>query len=160
MQKYIDCAKELGFSGAAVIPVSELPIVPEYRKYCVENLCGNYGKLKACPPESGTVEEMEERVRKYQNALILQTTVTPNDIKSSDEAKKIKHDHNVLTEKLLDFLHADGKTDVLMMSAGPWKTNSCMSAYSVDAQKTAEAAGMKCWENDGKIRCFSLLLFN
>ena len=28
------------------------------------------------------------------------------------------------------------------MSAGPYKHNSCMSAYCVDAQKMADAAGM------------------
>ena len=46
-----------------------------------------------------------------------------------------------------------------MMGAGPWKTASCMSAYCVDAQKMADAVHMKCWENDGKIRYFSLILF-
>ena len=46
-----------------------------------------------------------------------------------------------------------------MMGAGPWKTASCMSAYCVNAQKMADFVGMKCWENDGKTRYFSLILF-
>ena len=40
------------------------------------------------------------------------------------------------------------------MSAGPYKHNSCMSAYCVDAQKMADAVGMLCWTSDGMIRYF------
>jgi len=46
-----------------------------------------------------------------------------------------------------------------MMGAGPWKHASCMSAYCVDAQRMADAVHMKCWADDGKIRYFSLILF-
>ena len=56
-------------------------------------------------------------------------------------------------------MRENGTTDTLMMGAGPWKTASCMSAYCVNAQKMADFVGMKCWENDGKIRYFSLILF-
>ena len=48
----------LGFSGAAVMDTIELVFVPEYRTFCEENLCGCYNVNPACPPESGTVEEM------------------------------------------------------------------------------------------------------
>ena len=44
-----------------------------------------------------------------------------------------------------------GKTDILIMSAGPYKHNSCMSAYCVNAQKMADAVNMLCWIDDGKI---------
>ena len=39
---YVKEAKALGFTQAALMPVSELVIVPEYRMFCEENLCGNY----------------------------------------------------------------------------------------------------------------------
>ena len=51
----------LGFSGAAVMDTKELVFVPEYRTFCEENLCGCYNVNPACPPESGTVEEMKQR---------------------------------------------------------------------------------------------------
>lgn len=38
----IEAAKELGFSGAAVIDTAQLVFIPEYRVFCEENLCGNY----------------------------------------------------------------------------------------------------------------------
>ena len=65
---YVKEAKALGFTQAALMPVSELVIVPEYRMFCEENLCGNYNVLPACPPASGTVEEMTARVRQHETA--------------------------------------------------------------------------------------------
>ena len=159
MQDYAALAKEAGFTDAAYLPVRELVVVPEYRRFCEQNLCGNYGVLPACPPMSGTVEEMTANMRRYQTALVLTIETTPNCYTDKAEQKAAKRAQNILTEQLMDQMRADGQTDLLMMGAGPWKTASCMSAYCVDAQKMADAVHMKCWENDGKIRYFSLILF-
>lgn len=159
MKDYVQLAKALGLTDAALMDVKELVIVPEYRQFCEENLCGNYGVLPVCPPESGTVEEMTARVRRYQTALVLTSEVTPVCYTDTTEQKAAKRRQNLLTKQLMDEMLADGLHDLLMMGAGPWKDASCMSAYCVNAQKMAEHVGMKCWENDGKIRYFSLILF-
>ena len=133
----MDLVKEaifLGFSGAAVMDTKELVFVPEYRTFCEENLCGCYNVNPACPPESGTAEEMKQRALQYEKTLVLQTM------------QEDMHDS------------AQDKKDI--MSAGPYKHNSCMSAYCVDAQKMADAAGMLCWTDDGMVRYFSQILFH
>lgn len=71
--KYDRRSQETGFGHMAFLPVEQLVFVPEYRKYCEQNLCGNYDKLKMCPPKSGTVEEMKEHACQYQTAFIMQT---------------------------------------------------------------------------------------
>ena len=48
----------------------------------------------------------------------------------------------------------------VFMSAGPYKNCSCMSAYSVDAQKMADAVGMVCWADDSDVRFFTQILFH
>ena len=159
MQDYVQLAKDFGFTDAALLPVADLVVVPAYRCFCEENLCGNYDVLPVCPPMSGTVEEMTANMRRYQTALVLTIETTPNCYTDKAEQKAAKRAQNLLTEQLMDQMRADGQTDLLMMGAGPWKTASCMSAYCVDAQKMAGAVHMKCWENDGKIRYFSLILF-
>ena len=159
MQDYAALAKAAGFTDAAYLPVRELVVVPEYRAFCEENLCGNYGVLPACPPMSGTVEEMTADMRRYQTALILMIETTPVDYWDMAEQKAAKKHQNLLTEQLMEQMRADGLTDLLMMGAGPWKHASCMSAYCVDAQRMADAVHMKCWVDDGKIRYFSLILF-
>ena len=74
--------------------------------------------------------------------------------------KKAKLNQNKLTEQLSEKMKEAGKTDFLIMSSGPYKHHSCMSAYCVDAQKMADAVGMKCWTDDDYIRYFSEILFN
>lgn len=151
----IETAKELGFSGAAVIDTAQLVFMPEYRVFCEENLCGNYNLNPACPPESGTVEEMKAHALTYEKTLVLQTTQG-----GQMDYKKAKLAHNHLTEELADKIKAAGYDDLLLMTAGPYKGNSCLSAYCVNAQMMADAAGMICWNNDDKVRYFSLILFN
>ena len=132
----MDLVKEaifLGFSGAAVMDTKELVFVPEYRTFCEENLCGCYNVNPACPPESGTAEEMKQRALQYEKTLVLQTM--QEDMHDSAQYKKDKLLQNKMTEELAEKMKAEGKTDILIMSAGPYKHNSCMSAYCVDAQK-------------------------
>ena len=154
MQDYAALAKISGFTDAAFLPVRELVVVPEYRRFCEQNLCGNYGVLPACPPMSGTVEEMTADMLRYQTALILMIETTPVDYWDTAEQKAAKKHQNLLTELLMEQLRADGLNDLLMMGAGLWKHVFCISSYCVDAQKMADAVGLKCWANDGKIRYF------
>lgn len=158
-QELIELAQSAGADRAAVMPADNLVIIPAYRQYCEENLCGNFGKHPACPPACGTVAEMTDRVRAYRSALILQKEIAAPDPADTAAAKAAKRTLNILTEKLKNLLEEKSGETILMMSAGPWKTSSCMSAYSVDAQKMAECAGLKCWADDGKWRFFTLLLF-
>ena len=144
---YTERAKQLGFSAAAVMDTKNLVFKPEYRVFCEENRCGNYDRNPACPPESGSVEEMKEKALSYNKTLVLQTTQS-NDM----DYKKAKLVHNRLTESLAEEMKKDGKSDLLIMTAGPYRHHSCMSAYCVDAQKMADAAGMLCWTDDGNIR--------
>ena len=67
----------------------DLKFVPEFRKFCEQNDCGNYGKNYACPPACGTPEEMEEKVRKYENALVFQSRTPVKDIFDDAETKAI-----------------------------------------------------------------------
>ena len=97
----IQAAKNLGFSDAAIMNTKDLVFKPEYRKFCEENQCGNYNLNPACPPESGTVEEMMAQALKYEKTLVLQTIQTPE-----MEYKKAKHSHNQLTEQLAEQMKA------------------------------------------------------
>lgn len=149
----VKCAEALGLS-AAIMDTANLVFRPEYRTYCEENLCGNYGRNPACPPESGTAEKMIQKALRYEKTLVLQTACG-----QKEDYLKIKREHNQRTEALADQMKEAGITDLLIMSAGPYRHHSCMSAYCVDAQSMADAVGMICWAKDGKARCFSQILF-
>ena len=74
--------------------------------------------------------------------------------------KMAKLAHNKLTEQMASRIKESGNTDLLIMSAGPYKYHSCMFAYCVDAAEMANAVGMICWENDDNIRYFSQIMFH
>ena len=152
-------ALSMGFANAAIMDTKDLVFVPEYRQFCEDNLCGNYNLVPACPPACGTVEEMHEKALKYEKALVLQT-VLKDPVMDPILFKQAKHAQNILTEQLAKWMQENGKEDVLIMSAGPYKNCSCMSAYSVDAQKMADAVGMVCWADDSDVRFFTQILFH
>ena len=152
-------ALSMGFANAAIMDTKDLVFVPEYRQFCEDNMCGNYNLVPACPPACGTVEEMRERAMKYEKALVLQT-VLKDPLMDPVLFKQAKHAQNILTEQLAKWMQENGKEDVLIMSAGPYKNCSCMSAYSVDAQKMADAVGMVCWADDSDVRFFTQILFH
>ena len=152
-------ALSMGFADAAIMDTKDLVFVPEYRQFCEDNLCGNYNLVPACPPACGTVEEMHEKALKYEKALVLQT-VLKDPIMDPVLFKQAKHAQNILTEQLARQMQEAGKEDILIMSAGPYKNCSCMSAYSVDAQKMADAVGMVCWADDSDVRFFTQILFH
>ena len=152
-------ALSMGFADAAIMDTKDLVFVPEYRQFCEDNLCGNYNLVPACPPACGTVEEMQAKALKYEKALVLQT-VLKDPVMDPVLFKQAKHAQNILTEQLAKWMQENGKEDVLIMSAGPYKNCSCMSAYSVDAQKMADAVGMVCWADDSDVRFFTQILFH
>ena len=127
-------ALSMGFADAAIMDTKDLVFVPEYRQFCEDNLCGNYN-------------------------LVLQT-VLKDPIMDPVLFKQAKHAQNILTEQLARQMQEAGKEDILIMSAGPYKNCSCMSAYSVDAQKMADAVGMVCWADDSDVRFFTQILFH
>lgn len=157
MNKYIELAKSIGFKNAKEMLVKDLVFVPAYRKFCEDNLCGNYDKLPACPPKCGSVEEMNARMNEYKRALVLQTEVVLPEF-NQEQYMVAKREHNILAEGVIKQMELDGVGEYLFMAAGPWKNHSCMSAYCIDAQKMADLCGLICWGNDGKVRLFSLVL--
>ena len=152
---YTERAKQLGFSAAAVMDTKNLVFKPEYRVFCEENRCGNYDSNTACPSESGRVDEMYDKAFSYIKTLVLQTTQS-----NDKDYKKENIVNNRLTVSLAEEMKKEGISDLLIMTAGPYRHHSCMSAYCVDAQEIADAVGMTCWGKDGKVRYFSQVLFH
>ena len=73
MDKWITCAKELGFTHGAFIDVATLRPQQTVRDMCAADTCRAYGKNWTCPPHCGTLEACEEKLRSYPLALLVQT---------------------------------------------------------------------------------------
>lgn len=67
-------ALEAGFTRSAPLKVSTIELKKEVRDMCAVNTCHNYGKNWACPPGCGTLEECAERLKAFENGILVQTT--------------------------------------------------------------------------------------
>lgn len=59
-QELLALAHSEGFNPVLISP-EQVPIDPKFRVYCEENLCGNYNANYSCPPDCGTVEELQKK---------------------------------------------------------------------------------------------------
>lgn len=177
-EKIKESALACGFTAAEIISIDELVFRPEFRKYCEENDCGNYGKNYACPPACGTTLEMEQRVRKYQHALVLQTRFKVSDLFDGAQIKPLKKRHTQMTLQIVKSGTIPGLPDQgLFIMAGPCNfcdicklqdgapcaheelRFSCLSAYCIDVTKLAETCHMEISWDGNIVSFFSLYCF-
>ena len=173
-----EIALEEGFADTEVIPVEKLVFCHEYRRFCEQNDCGNYGKNYACPPACGEPWEMEEKVKKYKYAAVFCSRTQVKDAFDSSETKKVKKMHTAMTLKVLKRYAQEGMQDGgLSIMAGPCNfcdtcrmqegeacvhedmRFSCLSAYCIDASALAKSCGIEISWDGNAVSFFSLYCF-
>lgn len=169
-------AKEAGFT-AALCQTAEIPVDHGFRRYCEENLCGQYGKNYGCPPHCGSPEEMEQALRARRRALVLQTAWPITDYTDHAAIAKAKAAHNAASVRLLECLTAEGHAGMVIGSSGctlcetcarqqgnpcryPVQRYACMSAYCVFVMGLARQCGIRYDCDDGMLRLFGMLVFD
>lgn len=173
VEELMELGKQNGFDQVAMISVEKLVFNPEFRKYCEENVCGNYGANYACPPDCGTPQEMMEKAKKYEQVIVFQSITQVDDIANEEEAKRAKIAHTEKTRGIIGKLEAQGQKGLPVMASScslcseckkqkdlvcPHQEQvfSCLSAYCIDACKLAEECEMDYWCGENKIAYFSL----
>ena len=175
-KQLIDLALQYGFS-AAVISTDAIVFDPSFRPFCEQNLCGQYGANYSCPPDCGTPEEMENRIRSKNRALVLQTVWPVADYTDAEAIRSAKKGHNAASVRLMQDLREKG-IDCFMAGASgcnlcdscairqnapcryPDLAFSCLSAYCVYVKKLAESCGMMYDCPKGQISFFGMILLD
>lgn len=177
MKMWTDAALAAGFDYAVVTETKYMSFDASLRRYCEENLCGNYGKNYGCPPDCGSADEMESRVRRYEKALVLQSMYTVTDFNDERQIKRTKSAHNEMSKKFIAMLESGGYKGCTMLAgpctgcktclkaAGlpcshPENITSCLSAYCVETAKLAEHCAIPYWCGEQRVAYFSVWLFN
>lgn len=96
MQRWIKCAKKIGFSEAVEIDVNKLAVRQAVRDMCAGDKCKAYGKNWTCPPYCGTLQECSQKIHSYKKGILLQTVGTLSrviDTKGYRETEKIHMEH-------------------------------------------------------------------
>ena len=168
-------AEEEGFS-VAFIDTDKIVQNPSFRKFCEDNLCGKYNVNYSCPPDCGTVEEVQERLKAGKRALVLQTIWEIGSYDNKEGIQKSKKAHNAAILRFTEKLRQAGVQGYCLGYGGcplcdpckrasnepcahPDKKISCMSAYCIDVAKLAEKCGLEFAWVPEKLFLFGMFVF-
>lgn len=174
-EQLLTLAREAGFE-AGLIPTDKILFDHSFRKYCAENLCGNFGANWSCPPDCGTPEQMQARLQGYASALVLRSDHSIADYRDRAAILAAKKAHNRAALQLAEQLRqrnlpglliGGGNCDLCDSCArlegkpcvDPERMFSCLSAYCVHVRALAEAAGLEFNSEPGKMSLFGLYAF-
>ena len=168
-------AEEMGFS-AAFVDTADVAQDPSFRKFCEDNLCGKYNANYSCPPDCGTVEEVQTRLRAGKRALVLETICEIGSYENKQSIIDSKKTHNAAILRFTDKLRQAGTQGFCLGYGGcplcdpckritndpcthPDKKISCMSAYCIDVAKLAEKCGLEFAWVPEKLFLFGMFVF-
>ncbi len=165
-------------AAAGILPTSALVFEPAYRKYCEDNVCGQYGANYSCPPACGTPEQMKRRALRYRRVLVVQSTWEVPGLKDLEKLARGKRLHNDLSYRILDQLERAGFAPDAMLAGHcdrcpegcrmvqekpcprQGKIYSCASAYCLDVAKVCEHLGMTYLSDGDHVSFFSMFLLD
>ncbi len=160
----IKSKKVYGYGSAAV---SDIVFDVNLRKACEANYCGCYGRNYACPPFSGTPDEMIERVKKFNRVIVFQT-VTPLidsfDFEGMQAAGKAHSDiHFEVSNETKVFSLAAGGCRICPECAAikgtpcrfPSKVISSLEASCINVYELAKTVGLKYINGENTVTYFS-----
>lgn len=173
-KELVALARKAGFS-AGVIPADQVPVDGKFQAFCEENRCGQYNANYSCPPECGSVEEMFQKIRSAEKALVLMTQWPIDGYQDTAAIRNGKRSHNRAMLRLNAEL---AKLDQAGRCAGgsccdlcepcerrfdrpclhPDLRFSCLSAYCVNVAELAGKCGLEFAWDQKKLYVFSMIL--
>lgn len=173
----ISAALDAGFSGAAILPVSDIVTNRIFRDTCADNRCGMFGKCWTCPPDIGDIDELIEKLRGYSTALLYQSISSLEDsydFEGMQEAGKVHAKRSRAFGKIImpqlgentlnlscggcRFCERCAKMDDLPCRA-PDEALSSLEAYGVDVYQTVSKTHLKYINGQDTVTFFGMILF-
>ena len=172
MNKYVQKARDIGFTNAVWLTGLKLECEERLRAYCNPEGCPNHGNNWVCPPGCGSLAECAEKAGGFDSGLLLQS-VSEIDEKNSDY-KGPNRKHNLRLRELLDDKCIESM-DVLALTSGgcvfcetcaypapclkPNTRMNSLSAFGIDVGKLNETAGFEYSFRPDKVYYIALVLF-
>ena len=162
-----------GFTNVVPLACDTIELKPEVRQMCASDSCHKYNKCWSCPPGCGTLEECEQRVRKYKLGILVQTVGQLEDSMDGEGMMRTEAMHKAsfysLEKDLRKFY-----PNMLPMGAGCWTEHllelarekqvkgmvylSSMEAYGMLVMQVCQANHLDYYYGPGKIAYTSCYL--
>ena len=167
-EQLIKTAMERGATEAKIIPVHEIVLDERVILKCQVPLCNEYGNHLLCPPNSPSLAEFREALKKYSKALLIQLRTPADQLDSTSEESRKKaiyarakelHEIVNIVEKAAQKSHftfaagfIGGSCKLCDPCVGvksgkpckhPFKARPSMEAVGIDVHLTAATAGLE-----------------
>lgn len=166
-----------GARAVSIISTEELEFNETYRQFCVDNICGSYGRNYACPPFSGTPEELEKKAKKHPYALVFQNVTAIVEGEEPYYYEKAKLENNTIGDNVREELRKAGYSYLQARASecnlcekcgavtnepcrNPDKAAVSLSAYCVDVSKMARVCQMNYNNGSDTVTYFGIIFFS
>ncbi|MCK5553293.1 MAG: DUF2284 domain-containing protein [Deltaproteobacteria bacterium] len=166
-EKLIKKAMERGTTEAKIIPVRDIMLDERVILKCQVPLCNDYGNHLLCPPNSPSLSQFREALKRYSKALLIQLRTAAEQLDSTSEENRKKaiytranalHEIINVVEKAAQELHftfaagfIGGACKLCNPCVGvksgkpckhPFRARPSMEAVGIDVHLTAQRAGL------------------
>ena len=113
----LELAKKTGFESVGFLDMTTLRFLPEVREMCEVNTCGRYGKSWACPPACGDLPDLQAKIEKYKEGILVQTVGQLEDSLDIEGIQEAALNHGKRLDEMWDEMKKCFP-DVLVLGAG------------------------------------------
>ena len=177
MDALIEKLLQWGAYKAAIVDVADIEFDRRFREQCASNACGCYGKNHMCPPDVGDIDELIDRAKRFDKALVYQTVSELEDSYDFEGMMEAGNRHHRLTHRFREEVAAQGMQNILHLGAGgcrecpvcakvdglpcrqPEVAIPSMEAFGIAVSKLATQAGMKYINGQDTVTYFGALLY-
>ena len=133
LKRLVEEAKNLRATHAAIVDAAVIKYSPEFRRYCEQNKCGQYGTNFMCPPLVGSFDELRKQAVQYEKCLVFQTVHPISHSLDWKGMKKAFSVHDDVLRRIIGHIVDEyGIGDSLSLGAGPCTT--CSRCAAVDGE--------------------------
>ena len=161
----------------APIAPQDVPVDYRFRRFCEQNLCGQYGTNYACPPICGTPEALHAQLLAEAQVFAVETVWNIGDYSNRAAIDRAKTSHNAALLRMMRKLKAAGFEGFCAGNNGcpvcevcsceehrpcahPEERINCLSSYCVDVAELAKRCRLDfAWTPD-TLYLFGFLAFH
>ncbi len=174
-EDFCNLMRGIGFDEVGIMDAAKIKLLPEVRAMCAANRCGAYGKKWCCPPGCGTLEECEERVRRFEKAVVMLTVTHLEDSFDFEGMQEGSRHHRGLFQKAMETAREGGQEILPLGSGGcggceictypdapcrfPEKFTVPMEAYGIMVSDVCRATGLHYCGGNSTVTYVSAILF-
>lgn len=119
--------QSIGITASGYISTKDICFLPEIRKICENNQCGDYGKTWACPPAVGSFEECRLRCLTYNSAFVFASSYQLAD---SFDWEGMEHGHKEFKQVCDRLYHLMEQPFLLLSNEGCIRCTECTYPHS------------------------------